>query len=105
MSYEQDNAIRDVSTMEELCAAMSGQPGSPNYSVGRHIAEIAAVGGHNEVEFMDLIRKSARDGLATMLGQDLPLDQISAAIVNEVALAITGRSMLRARGAEQAGSA
>ncbi|GBQ98120.1 hypothetical protein GLI01_23480 [Gluconacetobacter liquefaciens] len=105
MSYDQDNAIRDASTMEELCAAMSGQPGSPNYSVGKHLAEIAAVGGHNEVEFMELLREKARDGLASMLGQGLPLDQISAAIVNEVALAITGRSMLRARGAGQAGSA
>lgn len=91
--------------MEELCAAMSGQPGSPNYSVGKHIAEIAAVGGHNEVEFMDLLREKACDGLATMLGQGLPLDRISAIIVNEVALAVTGRSMLRARGAGQAGSA
>ncbi|MBB2169827.1 hypothetical protein HLH36_15990 [Gluconacetobacter aggeris] len=105
MSYDQDNAVRDASTMEELCAAMSGQPGSPNYSVGKHIAEIAAVGGHNEVEFMDLLRGRACDGLATMLGQGLPLDRISAIIVNEVALAVTGRSMLRARGAGQAGSA
>ncbi|MBB2170246.1 hypothetical protein HLH36_18175 [Gluconacetobacter aggeris] len=105
MSYEQDNAVRDASTMEELCAAMSGQPGSPNYSVGKHIAEIAAVGGHNEVEFMNLLREKARDGLATMLGQGLPLEQISAAIVNEVALAVTGRAMLRARGTGQAGSA
>ncbi len=105
MSYDQDNAVRDASTMEELCAAMSSRPGSPNYSVGKHIAEIAAVGGHNEVEFMDLLREKARDGLAQMLGQRLPLEQISAAIVNEVALAVTGRAMLRARGAGQAGSA
>ncbi|MBB2170401.1 hypothetical protein HLH36_19010 [Gluconacetobacter aggeris] len=105
MSYDQDNAVRDASTMEELCAAMSGQPGSPNYSVGKHLAEIAAVGGHNEVEFMDLLREKARDGLAQMLGQGLPLEQISAAIVNEVALAVTGRAMLRARGVEQTGTA
>lgn len=105
MSYDQDNAVRDASTMEELCTAMSGQPGSPNYSVGKHIAEIAAVGGHNEVEFMDLLRGRARDGLAQLLEQGVPLDRISAIIVNEVALAVTGRSMLRALRAGQAGSA